>query len=495
MGQRLSKLRLQLREFTRVLHETDGGLRLKVVRSGFWVGVSSLGVGMLSFARSVVLARLLTPEIFGVMVICLAVLRGVQIFTETGFAAALIQRRGGIDDAKDTAFTLMAFRGLILAILVAALAPTVADFYEQSSLSGLLKVISIALIFNGLCNINSIALQKELNFRPLFYIEQVKAVLDFVVSVGLAFWWRDVWALVVAQVIMALVGLILSYLLLPGHPRFRLNMPIAKELFRYGKFVSGLSILVFITTEIDNAVIGKVLGMELLGFYVVAYTLANLPATHLAKVVSRITFPAYSKVQDDRPRLRAAYLKTAQLVAALAIPAAVGLAVLAPEIIAVLYGEKWMMAATVVPVLSVFGVVRALAALNGYAMNAIGRPDIPFYMNVAKLAVIAVAIIPATYAYGLVGAALAVTVPMVIQYAAGVYVFTRVIGVSVGEMSTAIWPPLRGSLVMAAALMAAHWLFNEATPMTLLAYIGLGLLVYTAVSFAHLKRVASGIFG
>lgn len=488
-------LKRRIGDLSRFLHATDGSLKRKTVRSGFWVGASSVGVSLLSFIRVVILARLLAPEIFGLMVICLAVLRGVQIFTETGFSAALIHRRDSVDELKDTAFTLTAIRGFLLAIVVALIAPGVAGFYEQSSLEGLLKVIAVALIFNGLCNINSVLHQKELNFRPLFYIEQVKAVLDFAVSVGLAYWWRDIWALVVAQVIVAFTGLILSYLFLPGRPRFRLNLRVAKELFGYGKFVSGLAIIVFITTEIDNVVIGKVMGMEALGFYVVAYTLANLPATHLAKVTSKITFPAYSKVQHDLPRLRAAYLKTAQLVAALAIPAAAGLAMLAPEVVKVLYGQRWMDAATVLPVLCVFGVIRALATLNGYALYAIGRPDIPFYMNLAKLAVIGVAIVPATQAYGLMGAALAVTVPVVIQYGAGVYVFTRVVGVGAGELSSAIWPALRGSLFMAAVLWAAHYWMGEASVLTLLAYIGLGVVVYTAISYFHLKRVVSGIFG
>jgi O-antigen/teichoic acid export membrane protein len=483
-----------IRRLARFLNATDGSLKRKTMRSGFWVSASASGLGLLSLVRSIILARLLTPEIFGMMAICLVVVRWIQVMTETGFGAALIQRPGEIQEAKDTAYTLMALRGVGLALVVILVSPLVADFYDKDILDSLLKVLAISLIIGGLNNINTFLLQKELNFRPLFYLEQVTALADFVIVVALAYWWRSVWALVVGQVIVAAVSVTLSHLLLPGKVRFRLNMDHARELFGFGKYITGLAVVLFITTELDKLVIGKVLGLELLGVYVVAYTLANLPATHLSKVISRVTFPAYSKVQNDHAALRRAYIKTLRFVGALVIPASVGMAVLADEIIAVIYGKKWELAATVLPVLCIFGGVRALAALNGYVYNAIGKPNIVFYMNAVKLVVIAAIIVPATTAYGILGAAWALTIPTVVQYLVGIAVFTRVIELRLRIALVELYPVVLASTVMAVTVSLLKGLIDVGSVGGFLVAVVAGALSYGLANFKYLRGVIQEVF-
>lgn len=483
-----------VRRFFQFIHATDGGLKRKTIRSGMWVSASATGLGLLSLLRSIILARLLTPEIFGLMAICLVVIHWIQAMTETGFGAALIQRPADINEAKDTAYSLMAIRGVVLALVVLLLAPWIAHFYDREILDTLLKVLALSLILNGFNNINTFVLQKELNFRPLYYWEQTTAIIDFVVVVGLAYWLQSVWALVAGQLVVAAASLILSFIFIPGRLQFRLNPHLAGELFRFGKFISGLTIVLFITTEIDKLVIGKILGMDSLGVYVVAYTLANLPATHLSKVISRVSFPAYSQIQGDHPALRAAYLKTLRLVGILVIPAAVGMAILSDEIIQAVYGNKWQLAATVLPVLCIFGGIRALAALNGYVYNAIGRPDIVFYMNTVKLVVIAAAIIPATTHYGILGAAWALTVPMVVQFAIGAGLFSRVIGMRVSIVFAALLPILLASTLMAVAVWAVKGQFYAGSVIGLLSAIFVGVVVYLAANFWYIKRVVSETF-
>ena len=167
-------------------------------------------------------------------------------------------------------------------------------------------------------------------------------ILDFIIVISLAYFLRSAWALVLSQIIVSIVNTVLSYIFIPGQIKFRFNMEMAKSLFGYGKFVTGLAIVIYITTEIDNAIVGKILGMEMLGYYEIAYSLANLPATNISKVASRIMFPAYSSIQSNLQKLREVYLNVFILLSKITIPAAAGLAILAPEIITIVYGEKWV---------------------------------------------------------------------------------------------------------------------------------------------------------
>lgn len=463
-----------LKQAIKFLDRSDGSLHRKALRSGVWVGLSSAGVAVLSFARSIILARLLTPEIFGLMAVCSIAIRMIEIFTETGFGAALIHRQQRFEDARDTAFTLMVLRGFGLALLACMIAPWAAAFYEQPVLESLVTAVGISFIFTGCQNVNTIALQKELDFKRLVYLEQAGTLLNFFVSVGLAYVMRSVWALVYAQIAAAAINSLLSFVIVPGRPRFRLDFAIAKELFRYGRFITGLVIVVFLTRELDNAVIGKILGMEALGYYVVAYTLANIPSTYISKLLAKVLFPLFSKLQADQSRLGEEYVRGIRLVTGVAVPISVAIAMLAPEIVAALYGPRWDPAVAPLQILSIFGCFRALWMLNGYLYNAIGRPQVDFYVSLGRLILMGVLLYPLTKWYGTVGASLAVTVPMVTQFMIGVFLSRRLIGVPISASGRPFGVAVFQAGVLGAVLMSAKLVVTKEPILGLAVLICLG---------------------
>lgn len=449
-----------LKGIGRFLDRSDGSLQHKAIRSGIWVTLSSvLGAG-LSFLRSIIMARLLTPEIFGLMAICSMVIRGIEIFTETGFGAALIHRQQRFEEARDTAFTLWVLRGAGLAVIAFLVAPWIAAFYKEDVLESIVAVIGLSFILTGFSNINTIALQKELDFKRLTYLDQVGGVLNTVIALGLAYWLRDVWALVYAQLTASIISVGLSYVMVPGRPRFRLDPGVARELFSYGKFMTGLAVVVFLTNQLDNAMIGKLLGMEALGFYTVAYTLANIPSTNLSKVVAKVLFPMFSKLQTDLPQLRQEYMRGVRLVVAMVVPISVAIVVLAQDIVTVLYGAKWASAAVPLQILAMFGCFQALWMLNGYLYNAIGKPFIDFYVNSFRFVLVLSLLYPLTVSYGLVGASMAVALPMFVQFMVGVYLSYRVIGVSVAATAR----PLAVALVQGAVLVVVLFSLKSIIP-------------------------------
>lgn len=485
----------KIRQFRVFLGNNSGSLKHKTIRSGVWVGITSIILNLLTIVKTIILARLLTPEIFGLMGIYLIVLRGIEIFTETGFSAALIHRQNDFEKAKDTAFTLMVLRGIVLSIIVFVIAPFIAAYYDRAVLDWVLKLLAVSFIFTGLRNINITVHQKELNFRSISYLEQAASAINLVVVIALAYLMRSIWALAAAHVIMSIASAVLSYVIVPGKPKFALDWKIARELFSYGKYITALSVVMFIASEIDDAIIGKILGMEYLGYYVLAYSIANLPTTHISKVISRVMFSAYSQLQNDYKTLGEAYLKTLKLISALAIPTSVGLAILAPDIITIFYGSKWAPAAIPVQILCAYGIARAITASGGYLFNAIGKPNIPFYMSAVMLIAVLVLIYPLTSKYQLEGASWAVTIPMLLHLFAALFVLSRAVNLNGFRIfKTLAFPTLCSLLMGLAMLYAKNSLVVTDGIYKLLLLVALGITVYSVLNIrfisAQIRRFA-----
>jgi O-antigen/teichoic acid export membrane protein len=477
------------RRVTGFMTGSHGGLLSRVIRGGAWVGVSSLGQNLLQTLRSIILARLLTPEVFGLMGLCQVAIRGLDLFTETGIGPALIHRQDRVEEARDTAYTLQVARGLLLALLVLPLAPVAAWFYGEARLQSLIMALSAVFVIGGLSNINLVLLQKQLDFRRLATIDLTVSVLSTIVIASLAYVLRSVWALVIGQIFTSALKVVLSFLLVPGRPTLRFNPQIAGELFRYGRFITGLTVVLFLTSEIDNMVVGKLLDMPSLGLYTMAFTLANLPATHIAKVSASVIFPAYSALQGHPERMRLAYLSVLRVVAALAFPAAVGLAVLAPEIVAIVYGTKWLGAVPPLRILALFGAARAVSMLGGYLYNAIGKPSISFYMVTAKLVIILAAIYPMTLYLGLSGAAMAMAIPQVMVDGLSFGIISREIALPRRDIARVLLRAVGTSGVMALAVWWVRSLLEPVSGLDLALLIAVGVVVYTSVNVTEIKTV------
>jgi O-antigen/teichoic acid export membrane protein len=166
--------------------------------------------------------------------------------------------------------------------------------------------------------------------------------------------------------------------------------------------------LIFLITQGDDIFVGKLLGVTALGFYQLAYRISNMPATEITQVISQVTFPAYSKLQDDIPKLKEAYLKVLQLTAFLSFPIAGLIFVLAPDFTKIFLGEKWIPMVPAMMVLVWWGVIRAIGGINGSLLQAVGEPDILTKLNVIKLVIIIILIYPFSIKWGIVGTSLAV---------------------------------------------------------------------------------------
>ncbi|NQT81166.1 MAG: lipopolysaccharide biosynthesis protein [Candidatus Aminicenantes bacterium] len=417
-------------------------LSKKVVRGGIWVFALRIINRGLGFIRTIILARLLAPHDFGLLGIALLSISILETFSQTGFQTALIQKKRKVESYLDTAWTVSAIRGIILFLILFSFAPVIAKFFDSAQATLVIRVIAVSTLLSGFRNIGILFFKKELQFNKQFIYEFSGTLVDITVAISLAFILRNVWALVWGGLAANFVRLFMSYIIHPYRPRIKFEKEKFLKLFSFGKWVLGSSILVFLITQGDDIFLGKMLGVSALGLYQMAYLISNLPATEISHVISQVTFPAFSKLQDDLPKLREAYLKVLQLTTFIAIPLAAGILILAPEFTKIFLGDKWMPMVPAIQILVLAGLVRSIAATSGPVFYAKGRAKIDTILQIIRLIVLAALIYPLAIKWGMSGVSIAVFLSIFISNIGFSFMVIKITKCSVAHFTKMMTLPL-----------------------------------------------------
>lgn len=380
----------------------------KIVQGSVWLFGLKIATRAAAFLSSLILARLLAPSDFGTLGIALLAMSLLQRFSQTGFDAALVQRKGNIGEFLDSAWTISVVRGLILSTMLYLSAHWVAVFFNAPRAEDVLRVLAISPLLMGLKNVGIIFFDKEMNFKKTFIYQVSGNVVNGVVAVVLAITLRSVWALVFGFVASQLMNILLSYVLHPYRPRFDFKLARARELFRFGKWILGTQIVLFFVNRGDNLFVGKFLGPAALGLYGLAFNIAYLPFTEVTMVLFKVMFPAYARIQDNKTVLRHTYQKTIQLLAFVSIPFAGSILVFAADFTRLFLGAKWMPMVGSLQILSLSAACLALGGSAGNLLQGIGKPNVVMNLVSVRLVILGAMIYPCTLRWGLEGVALAV---------------------------------------------------------------------------------------
>lgn len=374
------------------------------VRGAGW---TTLGRGLDRVAdvvRYLVLARLLVPEQLGVFGVVSVVCVGVQALTFTGFRLALIRRKEDPTELYDTAFAVEMARGILLAAAMCAAAPYVAEFFD-APVTRLLQVESVALVLVGAVNIGTIEFQRNLDFRMFFLTTRTPRIVALVVGLALTAVWRDVWALVVADLCQYATMAALSYRLHPYRPRLRFRVDHAREMFSFGGWMTVNSIGLFLLQQFDSLVVARRFGPVALAPYQIAYRLAMFPVNSLREVIQSVTFPVFSRISDDRARVANAYSQVFTALSAVVSPAAILTACLAEEFVYLALGANWMDAAPIIRILAFFCLVQMVVFTMEPVFQALGEPRLTTVSRYCHIAAVVPLVWTLAGRYGAVGAA------------------------------------------------------------------------------------------
>lgn len=367
------------------------------------------------FVKTLVVARLLFPEDIGLFAMASVGLAFVDIFFQSGFGSAIIQKAGHTREEMDTAWTIQLIRNVVLALVIVLVAPYLADFFGEPRLVLLMRFLSLAMVIVALENIGIILLMKDMRFNRKFAFDLSFIVCEVVITVVAAFFLRNVYALLIGTIGSRLCAMVLSYAFHPYRPRFYIDGPAARRLFGYGKWVGLLTIVSYAVSQGDTITVGKLLGPENLGYYQSAFALALLPVAEFARVLGTALFPAFAGIQNDPEHLRHSFRKSAQLVFAFTIPACLGIYATAPWFVPVVYGAKWLPMIPILSILVFYALVKTIDGVSAPFFLGIGRPRLSATsMGIQCVAMLAL-IVPLTRMWGVEGAAWAVFISGVVS--------------------------------------------------------------------------------
>jgi O-antigen/teichoic acid export membrane protein len=457
-------------------------LSQKVAKGGFWVFFLKIVNRGFSLIRLIILARILSPNDFGLMGIALLTMFTLETFSQTGFQAALIQKKKDVKSYLDSAWTVLILRGFILFTILYFIAPYAAIFFDAPKAKLIIQVIGFSMFFGAFTNIGVIYFRKELEFNKEFIYQLSGTLADFIVAVTAVLILKNVWALVLGLLAGNIVRSFVSYLIHPYRPHLSSDLRKAKELFGFGRWILGSSIIVFLATQGDDIFLGKVLGVTALGFYQMAFRFANLPGSEIG-VLSRIAFPTYSKLQDNIPKLRRTYLKMVRFITFLSIPFAGGIFVLGPAFTHIFLGEKWMPMISALRILSISGAVRVMVSTGGALFNAVGRPDIDFKMNLARVSTLAVVIYPLTMLWKISGTSLAVLLAVCACIPIWIIGSKKEAKVEIRDYLKIILPSLIGTAIMSTVIFALGMVFNQFELVGFLVSVAVGTATYLSFIF------------
>lgn len=388
----------------------DQRLLALAVRSLGWTFLARAASESARLLRFVVLARLLAPLDFGLMAIGMFALGCIETFTETGFNAALVQKQGDVRPYLDTAFTVQAVRGLLLGALLAAASPWVAAFFHVTGAAPVIAALGAIIFLKGLANPATVLLTRELDFRKVFFWNLSEVLVTLVAAIVLAIQLGSVWALVFSVLAGQAAKTAVSYYVHPYRPRFRFDRGKAGRLAAFGKWVFGTNVLVFFSLQGDNAFVARFLGAAALGYYNMAFRLAELPRTLLTEIVAQPAYALFSRLQADTEALRRAYFRAFRVLFVLALLMGTGIYVSAPLIVLLALGQKWLPIVPALRVLVIAACIRSLVAFGGWLFYSSGRPQLTFALNLSRLVGMLAVIYPLARAYGITGVAWSVLI-------------------------------------------------------------------------------------
>lgn len=462
----------------------DSSLSKKVSKGALWVTAASICARGLGLVSSIILARLLMPEDFGLMAIAMAIVAFSQGTTSTGFESALIQKQDRPEDFLNTAWTFELARYLILFLIIFIAAPLFASFFNEPRAVAILRVISISLVFQGLRNIGVVYFRKNLDFKKQFVMEIVPLIARISVVIPLAFSLRNVWALVWGSLTTGVATCLISYVMHPYRPRLDFSIKRAGNLFNFGKWILGSSILVMIRQQGMTMFVGKFLGIPILGFYNRAGAFSTMMFQQVIGIVWKVGYPAYSQLQLDPGRFKQAYLKTLQLLTFIGIPMAGGLFVLSGDFVHLFLTDKWLFIVPLMQILCLQAILNFINTPAGIAFQAVGRPSIGVKISTLGVIILAIIVYPLSSRWGATGAVASLFLSALLTSPIVWYMAIKVMRCTLGEF----FKPVLISLINTGIMVSGIFLIKNSICMqvSFIGFFGLilmGIGTYIAVAF------------
>lgn len=462
-------------------------LRDKAKKGFIWNTIERLSSNGISFIVTIILARLLSPDDYGIITMPAIFLALAQVLVDSGFANALIRKPNLTEKDLSTSFYFNIIVGLLCYIILYISSPFIANFFNTPILSQLLKITSLVLFINSLGIVPQALMTKRLDFKTQAVIALTSTMLSGIVGIWMAYRGYGVWALVCQQVSSALLRVVLLWLFCHWRPLLIWSNESFSYLWSFGSKVIIIGFLDTIYNNIYAFVIGKFYNAKDLGNYTRALQFADLPISNLNGIIQRVTLPLLSEIQNDHNRLSSIYLNIIRFCAHLIIPIMLGLVAIAQPLIIVLLGYEWSGCVLIFQILCIAKIWTPFNAINMNLLQVKGRTDLQLNLEILKKMVITI-ILVLTIKRGIIVLVGGYAICTFIAFIINTYYTKRLIGVTLWKQLQVIIPSIIISLIMLFIVLLFN-MIDMNMYLKLVANIMLCLIIYGGLVYFFRKNI------
>ncbi|MCK9606075.1 MAG: lipopolysaccharide biosynthesis protein [Methylomonas sp.] len=425
---------------------SNTAINKQIAKGAIWMVGLRFCIKGISIVSTMILAHLLVPDDFGVMAMASSVYALIELMRSFGFDTVLIQRQTADKDHYDTAWTLQIIFAILASASIIAVSDLAASYYNDYRLGLVLSTMALVTLFNGFNNIGVVEFRKKLTFGKEFTYQLLIKLSGFVITIPLAFYWRNYWALLMGTISSTMVSLILSYLMQSYRPK--ISLKVWKDVLGFSSWLYINNILFFLNQHSQNFILGRMGGSNALGLFSISNEIGALVIGEIVAPINRAAYPGYSAVASDKDKLKETYLRVFSYIVIIAVPSAIGIAITSPVFVAALLGEKWSNCVPMIQIISLGSIFVALNSSSGYIYLALGKQKFTTALTILWLCIL----IPLMFWFapkeGGLGVAKAILITSIIMFPFYQLWINKILSISTFKLITTIKRPLIASVAM-----------------------------------------------
>lgn len=461
-------------------------LKKRSLRSGA-VTLTSQGLSfVINIGSTMILARLLTPQDYGMISMVATITGFAHIFSELGLSSATIQQADINHQQVSTLFWINVGLGVLITLIVAAFSPAVAWFYKNPELVLVTAAVSLNFLIRGLAVQHLALLTRQMQFLTIAKVQMLSTLLGIAAAVFMAMHGYRYWALVF-NTLTSSASCTLGYWLTskwrPGLPQRKSGV---RTMLRFGSNIAGFSIINYFSRNLDNMLIGRYYGSATLGLYSKAYQLLMLPITNLRDPLNKVAMPALSRLQYEPEQYRSYYMKFIAVLAFVTMPIIVFMYVCSDNLIRVVLGQQWLEAGEIFKILAIAGLIQPVWSTLGVVFLSTGRSKEYFVWGVG-VAVMSITSFLVGIQWGAKGVATAYAIANYLMFYPSLVYALNGTSISIKDFFFVIYRPFFASIVMGASCFSVQYMFNYGDILNITIYFLISLIIYIVanLSFAQ----------
>lgn len=464
------------------------GLGDRMLKGMAWSAIGRISIQVVQFIIGIILARILSPKEYGIIGILLVFIAISNVFIDSGFTKALVQKQNRTIEDISTVFWFNIIISLVCYLILWIAAPFIADFYDLELLSILLRVISLSLIINALFTIPTTLFTIDLDFKTITKISFMATILSGIIAVYMAYEGYGVWALVIQIIVRSVFTAILTWFMVQWKPYFIFSKKSLKELFSFGSKLLVSSLLNTTVNNFYSLFIAKLISTKDLGFYTRGTQFSDVVFGVLSSVLDSVLLPGLSTIQEQREKLVNYTRGIIKATSLFIVPVFFFLAVIAEPLIRVLLTEKWMPA---VPIMQIFCIARLITIISGINVNllyVIGRTDLALKQQYPKI-IIRIIFFMIALKHGIIYIALAELISTTLHFFINTHYPGKIMAYGAIPQLKDMIPIFIAGLIMTIAVFTANYFIDSDLIKLCISPIIATIVYFIAIHFFKVREL------